>query len=149
MVEKHIRDARCFLHLQMIRESYGEYLNVFQAEIPRAIRIAETSAYGQSIYSLYRYRGFFGCCRRVTDGNNNTMTDKILHKFHPSGYFRGNCQTEDMRLCGFRKAPVSATVCYLLVMDWPLSQLLLLRDGCLELSVGGARCCPSALQKAR
>ena len=50
MVEKHIRDARCFLHLQMIRESYGEYLNVFQAEIPRAIRIAETSAYGQSIY---------------------------------------------------------------------------------------------------
>lgn len=33
-----------------LRESYGEYLNVFQAEIPRAIRIAETSAYGQSIY---------------------------------------------------------------------------------------------------
>ena len=33
-----------------LRESYGEYLNVFQAEIPRAIRIAETSAYGQSIF---------------------------------------------------------------------------------------------------
>ena len=33
-----------------LRESYGEYLNVFKAEIPRAIRIAETSAYGQSIF---------------------------------------------------------------------------------------------------
>lgn len=33
-----------------LRESYGEYLNVFQAEIPQAIRIAETSAYGQSIF---------------------------------------------------------------------------------------------------
>ena len=50
MVEKHIRDAHCFLHLQMVRESYWEYLNVFKAEIPRAIRIAETSAYGQSIF---------------------------------------------------------------------------------------------------
>ena len=50
MVKKHIRDARCFLHLQMVRESYGEYLNVFKAEIPREIRIAEASAYGQSIY---------------------------------------------------------------------------------------------------
>lgn len=49
-MKKHIRDARCFLHLQMVRESYGEYLNVFQAETPRAIRIAETSAYAQSIY---------------------------------------------------------------------------------------------------
>ena len=50
MVEMHIRNARCFLHLQMVRESYWEYLNVFKAEIPRAIRIAETSAYGQSIF---------------------------------------------------------------------------------------------------
>ena len=33
-----------------LRGSYGEYLNVFKAEIPRAIRIAETSAYGQSIF---------------------------------------------------------------------------------------------------
>ena len=33
-----------------LREMYGEHLNVFQSEIPRAIRIAETSAYGQSIY---------------------------------------------------------------------------------------------------
>ena len=32
------------------REIYGEHLNVFQAEIPRAIRIAETSAYGQSVF---------------------------------------------------------------------------------------------------
>lgn len=50
MVEKHIRDAHCFLHLQMVQESYWEYLNVFNTEIPRAIRIAETSAYGQSIF---------------------------------------------------------------------------------------------------
>lgn len=33
-----------------LRESYGEYLNVFKVESPRAIRIAETSAYGQSIF---------------------------------------------------------------------------------------------------
>ena len=33
-----------------LRESYGEYLNVFKTEIPRAIRIAETSAYGQSVF---------------------------------------------------------------------------------------------------
>ena len=33
-----------------LRECYGGYLNVFKAEIPRAIRIAETSAYGQSIF---------------------------------------------------------------------------------------------------
>lgn len=33
-----------------LRESYGEYPNVFKAEIPRAIRIAETSTYGQSIF---------------------------------------------------------------------------------------------------
>ena len=33
-----------------LREMYGVYLNVFEAEIPRAIRIAETSAYVQSIY---------------------------------------------------------------------------------------------------
>ena len=33
-----------------LREMYGAHLNVFEAEIPRAIRIAETSAYGQSIY---------------------------------------------------------------------------------------------------
>jgi len=33
-----------------LREMYGSHLNVFEAEIPRAIRIAETSAYGQSIY---------------------------------------------------------------------------------------------------
>ena len=33
-----------------LRESYGEYLNVFKAEIPQAIRIVDTSAYGQSIF---------------------------------------------------------------------------------------------------
>lgn len=33
-----------------LRESYGEYLNVFQAEIPQSIRIAEASASGQSIF---------------------------------------------------------------------------------------------------
>lgn len=33
-----------------LREMYGGHLNVFTAEIPRAIRIAETSAYGQSIF---------------------------------------------------------------------------------------------------
>jgi len=33
-----------------LREMYGSHLNVFEAEISRAILIAEASAYGQSIY---------------------------------------------------------------------------------------------------
>lgn len=31
-------------------EMYGMHLNVFESEIPRAIRIPKTSVYGQSIY---------------------------------------------------------------------------------------------------
>ena len=31
---------------------YGAHLNVFESEIPRAIRIVETSAYGQNIYEF-------------------------------------------------------------------------------------------------
>ena len=34
------------------REMYGAHLNVFESEIPRAIRIVETSAYGQNIYEF-------------------------------------------------------------------------------------------------
>lgn len=57
-----------------LREMYGAHLNVFESEIPRAIRIAEASAYGQSIYE-YDPKGraieaFDGLVEEMIDGGD-------------------------------------------------------------------------------
>ena len=49
LVDSHTNLAKSVIHT--IREQYGGTIKVFQAEIPKAIAVAETSARGQSIYA--------------------------------------------------------------------------------------------------